>query len=137
MNYIMIIIVPFLIIGCASNGKERLKKAGYTDHEIQKMDPYLQSYTNLMSKSFGSGVNITGVGMVQKNSDQLQKIYCNCISKLKEKCESRLAGLSLEEEKIWLKAHAAKAVNNSYSTEGSNLLLGQRTSEISEAICLN
>lgn len=131
----LLILSLLILVSCATQSKsERLKSLGYTDIEIKKLDPYIDQYSKYLSSSFGATASLSGVGAVSKATTKLEAIYCACYRSHKDLCDGRLANFP-DKEVVWLKANAAKVVNNSMATNSSMILTGSKTTEINGMMC--
>jgi hypothetical protein len=132
MKYFIIIL---LLTGCATQTqKQYLTKKGYTDIESEKLKPYLKRYTEFMANSFGATANPGSQYAVTNGSNKLSAIYCGCYRHHKELCDGRLSEFP-DKESVWLKANAAKLVNNSYAENNMAFVTGHKTLAISSMMC--
>ncbi|MBT4791075.1 MAG: hypothetical protein HON90_05850 [Halobacteriovoraceae bacterium] len=118
-----LILITLFISSCASQKAhyDKLKMTyGYTDEDIELMQPHRARYTDMMAGTFAQS-NEYDNSRFTRSKNRLQKVFCNCSKKLGGKCIRSSKGLKKDQLTIWAKGNAAFQVHKSM---GNNMWLG-------------
>lgn len=112
----LVILVSVLSSGCSNLAlKKEWQERGYTESEINTIEPYRKSYMNMLG-SGGAGSTFGSSLENGENQKRVRNIFCSCVKKLDTKCQKKPEGLTGSDLDLWAKANAAEMALRQYSS---------------------